>query len=112
MIGASSSDSSRSSTSGNLLHQTRQIDFAFHFAHHLRRAAIVARIRLVDRQREFVSGQTHHGKRAEIARDFGERSIARAFADPDFEAVGVLMRDQNLAAAREAVGHEPRGDGR
>ncbi len=97
---------------GNLLHQTRQIDFAFHFADHLRRAAILARVRLVDRLREFVSRQTHHRQRAEIARHFGERGIAGAFADPDFQAVGVLMRDQNLAAAGKAIGHEPRGDRR
>ncbi|MET3243551.1 hypothetical protein ABIE53_000296 [Burkholderia sp. OAS925] len=89
-----------------------EVDFAFHFADHLSRAAVLARVGLVDRLREFVGGKTHHRHRAEVACDFGERGLAGALADPDFEAVGVLMRDQNLAAAREAVGHEPRGNRR
>ena len=42
---------------GNVLHQARQVDFAFHFADDLRRAAVVACVRRIDRSREFGTGK-------------------------------------------------------
>src|SRR5260370_22802145 len=96
----------------SVLHQPRQVDFALDLADHLRGAAIVARVRLVDRLRKLVGRHAHHRQRAEIARDLGDRRIARALTDPGFETVRALVRNENLAASREAVRHEAGGERR
>jgi len=66
MIGASSSDSSKSSISGMSCISRDKVDFAFHFAHDLRCAAVVARVRRIDRRGKFGHRQAHDGKCAEI----------------------------------------------
>src|SRR6185437_9049960 len=55
----------------------------------------------------WISERTSEAALAEVARNFGERGFAGALTDPHFQAVRVLMSDQDLAAAGKAVGHEP-----
>ncbi|MNT31495.1 hypothetical protein D3C72_1673310 [compost metagenome] len=94
----------------DVLHQARQVDFAFDLAHHLRGAAgVLAVVGIGHGALQRVGLQHAQAQRAMHARDLGQRGRRGGAGHPDFQSVRALVRDQQRRLARKAVRDQPRG---
>ena len=97
---------------GDVLHQARQIDFAFDFIHHLRGTASLRVVRLGSGLFELFRGDHVQPHRAEHARQFRQRGLHGLRADPHVHAVLGLLGNQQAGVAGEGVRHEAGGQRR